>query len=133
MVKKLMIICLLLSSCDPGRVLFIRAGNHAGVSIIIYGNRIVFPMENGKYIHDSEKTVIRIPDPGRPSTHDTICFYGLGVWDSGHIQFLVDNIDSIIINNRNNQILLKAKPEIRNYFLHHRRGFAGCRLTIKAK
>lgn len=124
------VILLLITSCDPAKVLVITASNQPGISATIYGNTSMLPRSAGM---PTEKISISVPF-GTPVKRDTSIYYGFGGWKGDDkIKNLAKNIDSIIINNSNGQITLNTHESITNYLLKHRHGFARRILRIEAK
>ena len=120
----------LLTSCDPAAIMVIRAANKPNVSVAVYGNKKMLPHPG----NDSQKVVIRIPPLEGKSKQDTIIFYGFGGWVGDKwTPALVNNIDSIIINNSKGKMVLNNRADITNYLLKHRSGFAKRILKIEAK
>lgn len=114
-------------SCDPARILVIKAAKKNNASVMIYGNGSIIPQQNA-----NEKILIQIPS--KDNEYETTYFYGLGAWgDSTSILHLTNNIDSIIIVNNTNKKILKNKQEIHSFLLKSRHGFAKSILSIEAK
>ncbi len=126
----LTVIAILIQSCDPARILVVKAAKNPDVSVTVYGNNKILP---GPHEKENEKIVIKIPTTGTRVTRDTVFYYGLGGWPKG--KFMTEfakNIDSIIIINSNGKIVLDNLSDITNYLSKHRHGFAKRILTIEA-
>ena len=118
---------LLLSACDPGRVLVIRADTKNNTSVTVYTNKKIIPFSNKD---DSSKFVIHVP---HNDTTEKIFNYGLGNWPNDAIVDLTTIIDSVIIQNHTNKLVLVNKADIHAYLRKHRSGYAKSVLTIEAK
>ena len=126
---------ILVQSCDPARILVVKASKKPGVSVAIYANENILP-RSYPYSEDSipEKIVVRIPTTDSIPRRKTVFGYGLGTWgDSALMPGFSKDIDSIIIINIENKLTLNHQAEINDYLLEHRHGFAKRILTIKAK
>lgn len=125
------IIVISLWACDPAKVLIISASNKPNTSVSIYANKALFHkyQSNGP-----DKIKLVIPSPNTPEHRDTMFLYGIGTWygDEFMANFAKD-IDSIIIVNTKNTLVLNTQKDIIAYLLKHRHGFAKSRLTIRAK
>ena len=117
-------------SCDPFRILVIKAADKPNVSISIFANENILPYNTGR-----GKIAIEIPTKGQATKFDTSFFYGLGLWrKSSEIDSFTNNIDSIIIKNSTSTEVLKNPNEIKQYLLKHRSGMYGSAvLTLEAK
>lgn len=125
----LAVIAILIQSCDPARILVLKASKNPDVSVTVYGNNKILP---GPHEKENEKIVIKIPATGTSATRDTVFYYGFGGWPKS--KFMTEfskNIDSIIIINSNSKIVLDNLPDITNYLSKHRHGFAKRILTIE--
>ncbi len=124
------VVLLLITSCDPAKVLVITASNQPGVSVTLYGNTTMLPFQGEM---PPEKIAITVPG-GTPVKRDTLIYYGFGGWSGDDkIKNLAHSIDSIIINSSNGQIVLNTHESITNYLLKQRHGFAKRILRIEAK
>ena len=122
-----LIIALLLTSCDPAKLLLIKADTKNNTSVTVYTNNKILPFGNKQ---DSTKMIIQVPF--KDTTSKTFN-YGIGNWPNDAINELTKNIDSIIIRNRFDILVLINKPDIETYLKKHRGGYAGSVLTISAK
>lgn len=118
---------LILVSCDPAKLLVIKAGSKSISSVTVYTNQAIIPFGNRG---DSAKMIIKVP------TNDTIektFNYGIGNWPDDAIKDLAAKIDSIILINSTNRLTLVNKSDLENYLKKHRHGYAGSILTIEAR
>ena len=118
---------LFLASCDPAKLLIIKADDKSNTSVAVYTNKKVIPFGNNG---DSSKFVIQVP---YNDTTGKTFNYGIGNWPDDAINKLTTNIDSIVINNTSNKVVLISKTDIVSYLKQHRSGYAGSILTIEAK
>lgn len=118
-------------ACDPAKVLMISSSNKPNTSVSIYANKVLFPRYKA---NGPDKIKLVIPSPNTPEHRDTMFLYGIGTWygDEYMANFAKD-IDSIIIVNTKNTLVLNTQKDIITYLLKHRHGFAKSRLTIRAK
>ena len=114
-------------SCDPAKLLVIRAENKNTSSVTVYTNNKIVPFGNKD---DNTKFTIQVPFNDTTSKSFN---YGIGNWSNDAIKDLSTNIDSIIITNSADKLVLVNKSEIENYLKKHRSGYAGSILTIEAK
>jgi hypothetical protein len=120
-----------LTSCDPARVLIIKASGKPNVSVTVYGNKNLLPRT---YNSDNEKITIKIPSDDTSTKRDTFFYYGLGGWGNSDLMpEFSKHIDSIIIVNRYGKLILDNQSEINGYLLKQRHGFSKRILTIEAK
>lgn len=123
-----LIITMAFTSCDPMRILVIKSKQNT--SVTIYANQA---MTNQTTV-SNQKTIIRIPSLESPSKTDTTFYFGLGGWgNSDLIKNLSKKIDSIIIIDNHEKILLKNQSEINAYLMKRRGGYAKRKLIIEAK
>ena len=118
---------LLISSCDPAKLLIINAGDKENTSITVYTNSAILPLDNKE---GPAKMIIRV------TYNDTTkkrFNYGIGNWPNSAITELTANIDSIIFKNNNSKTVLSDKAEMEKYLQQHRHGYAGSILTIGSK
>src|SRR4051812_47919088 len=101
----LILTILFLTSCDPAKLLIIRADSKNNTSVSVYTNNKIIPFGNevGNK-EDTTKMIIQVPfDDTTKRTFN----YGIGNWPNNAITELVTNIDSVIINNSKNKIVLR--------------------------
>lgn len=123
-----LIITMAFTSCDPMRILVIKSKQNT--SVTIYANQA---MTNQTTV-SNQKTIIRIPSLESPSKTDTTFYFALGGWgNSDLIKNLSKKIDSIIIIDNHEKILLKNQSEINAYLMKRRGGYAKRKLIIEAK
>jgi len=115
------------ASCDPAKILVIKADKKSNLSVTVYTNKKIIPFGDN---NDSTKFTFQVPLNG---TTIQAFNYGIGNWSNDAIRNLSKNIDSIIINNSTSKVVLVNKLEIENYLKKHRSGYAGSVLTIEAK
>ena len=118
---------LILVSCDPAKIVVIKASNKNNTSVMIFGNGRMLPFANRA---DSNKIVIQVP---LNDTTKRTLKYGLGDWYEGAITDLAKNIDSIIISNAQGRSVLNNRTDIETYLKKHRGGYAKNILRIEAK
>ncbi len=119
-----------LISCDPARILVVKAADKPNVSVTIYSNKNILPYSNDSI----DKIIIKIPETDTSIKHDTTFFYGLGGWGNDSLMpNFSQNIDSIIIVNSKEKVMLDNQTDINTYLLKNRHGFAKRILTIEAK
>ncbi|WP_153799747.1 hypothetical protein [Foetidibacter luteolus] len=123
----LLLTSLLLVSCDPAKLLVIKADSKSGSSVTVYTNNKIIPFGNK---HDSTKMIIQVP---LNDTTNKIFNFGIGNWPNDAIIDLAKNIDSIIFRGSTGKQALINKSELEVYLKKHRGGYAGSRLTIEAK
>ena len=120
------LLLLFFTSCDPAKVLVIRAKKN-NTSIHVYANKKISPFSYGD---DNAKMIIHV------TANDTTkkeFYYGFGGWSREGVFRLASGIDSIIIINRFDTISLKITTDIENYLWKHTSGFARRLLKIEAK
>lgn len=122
--KYLFFIILFFTSCDPLRVLVLKTAHNGNASVSIYANKKLL----GKGAED-EKIIIHIPTD---SIYEKKILFGIGRWDGYTISNLTKEIDSIIIYENSEKILLRNKSEIKKYLMKHRSKLSKTILTIKA-
>lgn len=125
---------MLFQACDPARVLIIKAANKPNISVTVYANKNILPLQF-PYHPDSaaQKITIQVPADTVPK-REKLFLYGIGGW--GNDQLLSDfskNIDSIILITNKGKTALTTQASIHHYLLKHRSGFAKHVLTIEAK
>ena len=118
---------LFLTSCDPAKLLVIKADGKNNSSVTVYTNKKIIPFGDKD---DESKMIIQVPF--NDTTNKTFN-YGLGTWPNDAIVALTANIDSIIIRNSTDKFVLLNKSDIQGYLKKHRSGYAGSILTIEAK
>lgn len=120
-----------LISCDPVRMLVVKAADKPNVSVTIYSNKNILSFSNDSI---DNKIIIQIPETDSSIKRDTTLFYGLGGWGNDSLMYnFSQNIDSIIIVNSSETVILNNQNEINAYLLENRHGFAKSILTIEAK
>jgi len=122
----LLLTVILFTSCDPAKVLIIKAKKN-NTSIHVYANKTISPFSDGD---DNVKMIIHVP---ANDTTKKAFYYGLGGWSKDGVSRLTSDIDSIIIINRFDTISLKITADIENYLWKHTSGVARHVLKIKAK
>jgi hypothetical protein len=103
------------TSCDPAKVLIIKAGK-TNTRVHVYANNKILPFSDGV---NNAKMVIRVPSN---DTTEKAFYYGLGGWSKNGVSRLASDIDSIIIVNRFDTISLKITADIENYLWKHTGG-----------
>jgi hypothetical protein len=126
----LIVTTIVLSSCDPGKRLVIKAADKKDVWVTVYATQKIVP---GSHESDTNKVIIQVPSPDTTERHKKMFIYAIGTWPNEAITNLAANIDSIIINNTSGQLRLTTKAQIEAYLRKHRHGYASSILTIKAK
>lgn len=126
----IILVSLLFIGCDPAKILIIKTSGAPNVYVTVYANKSILP-ENRENLE--EKIVIHFPTSSYPPKNDTAFFYGLGNWPKQFIPNFAVNIDSIIISNSSDKIILTNKDDINKYLIKKRSGYAKSKLTIEAK
>ncbi|MBL0358411.1 MAG: hypothetical protein IPP72_16815 [Chitinophagaceae bacterium] len=121
---------LFLVSCDPAKILVIKAANKENVSVVVFTSTKIIPQSNSD---SSTKLTIQVPPIDVSNTYQKSFDYGIGNWPDKEILDLVANIDSIVINNSFDTMRLTNKEQMGKYLKKHRSGYAGSVLTIEAK
>jgi hypothetical protein len=118
---------LLLSACDPPKLLVIKANTKNNTSVTVHTNQRIIPFGDKD---DESKMIIQVPfnDTAKKTFN-----YGIGNWPNDAIVELSANIDSIIIINSTGKLTLINKSDIQRYLKKHRSGYAGSVLIIEAK
>lgn len=125
------LVIITLASCDPARILIVKAGENPNVSVSVYANKNILPHPQGNL---NQKIVIQVPATPSSTKRDTTILYGLGGWgDDSLMPEYAKNIDSIVLVNSNGTVVLNDQTEINAYLLKSRHGFAKRILTIEAK
>ena len=121
-----------LSACDPGRVLVIKTSGKPDASVAVYASDQFLPRGSHS---TSQDIVIRVPSAEAWQGREIVYYYGIGGWsDSNLMPSFAQHIDSIIIVNHNQEVTaLRSQPEILDFLLENRHGFAKSRLTIEAE
>lgn len=120
-----------LTSCDPARILVIKASNKPNTSVAFYANTNILPYANDSV---SEKIIIKIPEVATSTYSDTTFCYGLGGWgDESVISSFSQSIDSIVVINNSKIVVIDNQADINSYLLKNRRGYAKRKLVIEAK
>ncbi len=115
-----------LQSCDPARVLVVKAAGVQDSSVTIYANKNILPSASG---NGDEKIILHIP-----AAKDTIFYYGIGGWGEDDLMSgFAANFDSIILQGHGERQVLSNLESITDYLLNHRSGFASRILTIEAE
>jgi hypothetical protein len=121
-----------IQSCDPAKILTVNASGNLKTSVTIYANRNVLPRTTG--IDSNEKVVIRTPAIEKDGKRKISFYYGFGGWSNkNHMPEFSKNIDSIIIQNSDNELSLTKQEDICNYLVKHRRGIFKNFLVIEAR
>jgi hypothetical protein len=131
--KKLILIIVAtlgLASCDPAKILVIKSRPNSNASIVLYGNRKINPLLNDSASIE-KKIIIQVPTAD--GKNEIKFNYGIGIWSNGPISNLSAAIDSIIITGKLKKTILKNQDSIKQYFINHRSGYGGSKLTIVAK
>jgi uncharacterized protein YcfL len=124
----LILTLLILVSCDPTKLLVIKANKDS--SVTLYTNQKILPY----YYGEPDKKAVLTVSYTDTTKHDyRVYFYGAGKWTYGELPTLCENIDSIAINGSKKKVVLKSKAEIFNYLRKHRSRFGKHVLTIEAK
>ncbi len=122
---------LMFQSCDPAKVLIVKTSGRPNSSVTIHANKHFLPLSKD---FDQDKIVIKIPATPTDLQKGTLLYYGFGGWaDESRMAVFSKNIDSIIIESRNETIKLTNHADINNYLSKHRSGFGKRILTIAAK
>src|SRR5437764_4953445 len=95
------LICLLfttiiLMSCDPIKVLVIKATDKENVSVTLYGNQKAISGDNK---NKDNKIIIHVPYVDSTIKYQQVFAYGIGAWPKPDIEEFTANVDSIVINN----------------------------------
>lgn len=116
-----------LASCDPAKILVVKADKDKSASVIVYANNRIAPYTDR---NDSAKLIIQVP---QPDTMRKTFHYGIGGWSNEAIAEMANNIDSIVFLHPARKSTLTSKHEITQYLRNGRSGFGGRILTIEAK
>lgn len=118
-----------ISGCDPAMILTLKTSGKPNSSVTMYGDGSLVPKKNST---TGQKIVYNFPTYGSRK-RDTSFYYGIGGWSDESISGITDKIDSIIINNSSDKIILNTKPAIKSYLMDHRNGYGKSRIIIEAK
>lgn len=122
---------LIFCSCDPARIMQIRAVDKPNYSVTVYANNNILPFQKDK---QTEKLILQFPSNNSPIKRDTTFRYGIGGWhDKKNMPEFAKNFDSIIIIRNGQKQSLTKQEEITKYLLNQRHGFGKSILTIEAK
>ena len=119
-----------LTGCDPGKSLSIKTTGKTTASVIIYADSGMLP---GSHSNPNNKVIIRVPSTDTSKDIEKGFAYGIGGWSDRSISLLADHIDSIIISNSNEQVLLKNHAAVKKYLQKNLRGRYRNELIIEAK
>lgn len=120
---------ILFSSCDPGMMLVVRASEKNNSSVTIYGNNKLLRY---KQEEKESKVIIKVPEKDSVITYKKEFLYGYGGWDIVNVNYLSDNMDSIIIISSSGTLVLKDKAQMHQYLLKQTGGYGNHKLTIEA-
>jgi hypothetical protein len=133
-IKKLLfviIIAVITQSCDPARVLMIKATGKPTVSVTIYADKKMLPH---RWRNEKEKVVFKVSPNAEHKKRDSTLFFGFGGWSEDAIQTeLTKHIDSIVIVNSTGKQILNTPTDISTYLIAHRYGFVNRIVKIEAK
>lgn len=120
----------LLAACDPGKSFIIKAAEKKNVYVIIYADSNLLP---GWHSKPEKKIIIRVPASDTSKNLEKGFAYGIGGWSDASISSLAGRIDSVIINNSNEHLLLRSHGSIKEYLQKNLRGKYRNELVIEAK
>jgi len=133
-IKKLLsvtAIAVITQSCDPARVLTIKATGKPTNSVTIYADKKMLP---DRYSYEKEKVAFKVTTNAEHNKRDSTLFFGFGGWSKDAIRSeLTKYIDSIVIVNSTGKRILNTPTDINTYLIAHRYGFVNRIIKIEAK
>jgi hypothetical protein len=134
MIKKvltsLLVIATLLTGCETERRIIIKAAKKTNVSVTVYFTQYEY-YHGSPTQYEREQRIIHLPAKHR---YRKRLRCGIATWSEDKIIDYSQNIDSIIIHNTSDTIVLKTQPDIYNYlFKHTKEKFSTSLLIIEAK
>lgn len=131
LLTSLLVIATLLTGCETERRIIIKAAKKTNVSATVYFTQ--YEYWHSYFTHyEREQRIIHIPTIKHRYKKRLRC--GIGMWSENEIIDYSNNIDSIIIRNTSDTIVLKEQPDIYNYLLKHtKHKFFTSLLIIEAK
>lgn len=115
------------SGCDPMRRINMknRSDGPAEITWVIKQDSI---NSSPFFMSSSRDVLFNLPDDD--SSHDIRMSFGVGTWTKNAVLNLVDDLDSLVIRWRNQEIRLGSSDEIRDFLMPRRKGVGKDKIEI---
>ena len=115
-------------SCDPNRRLNLR--NYSDGNVEIMWKIKEDSLHKSPFFIESDKELRFVLSPAKPG-NIILMSAGIGTWTPKFLRSVVDDLESMTIRYKNQEILLDSEEEIFQYLLARRRGIGKDKIEIR--